>query len=65
MRRLASLVLLLASYTACAAVGVTVPVSTLGRGLNSGVAELTRSFHLIELPRFDDSVTFVAESPSR
>ena len=150
MRSVASLVLLLASCTACgaAAVGETVPFSTLGKGINSGIREsaqvvvrsqndwaalwsrhmrtqiapppppavdfsrdmvvalflgerptggyaievtqierndaglairyrttrpdpaamptqaLTQPFHLIKLPRVDDSVTFVADSPS-
>jgi hypothetical protein len=40
MRSIASLVLLLASCTACgAAVGEQVPFSTLGKGTNSGVRE--------------------------
>jgi protease stability complex PrcB-like protein len=39
MRCVASLVLLLASCTACAAVGVAVPFATLAKGLSSGVAE--------------------------
>ena len=37
MRCVASLVLLLASCTACAALAVTVPFSTLAKGLASGV----------------------------
>jgi PrcB C-terminal len=149
MRCVASFLLLLASCTACAAVAVTVPFSTLAKGLASGVDQptqvvvrsqndwaalwsrhmrtqiapppppavdfsrdmvvalflgerptgdyaievtqvertdtglairyrttrpdpaamqtqaLTQPFHLIKLPRLDDSVTFVAESPSR
>jgi protease stability complex PrcB-like protein len=40
MRSVASLVLLLASCAACgAAVGETVPFSTLGKGINSGIRE--------------------------
>jgi hypothetical protein len=151
MRSVASLVLLFASCTACraAAVGETVPFSTLGKGINSGIREsaqvvvrsqsewvalwgrhmrtrtapppppavdfttemvvalflgerptggyeievtqvertdrglavrfrvkkpdpgamlmqvLTQPFHLIELPRVDESLTFIAENPSR
>jgi protease stability complex PrcB-like protein len=67
MRCAASLLVLLASCAACAAVGVAVPFSTLAKGLNSGVREPAQ----VVIRNRDDWVAFwerhtrtQAESPS-